>query len=385
MDATPKAQIVELIKASTSILILTHLDPDGDALGSALALWLALDKLEKKPEVVLSGRVEEVFQFLPGFDKAKRQLALANDLVVTVDTRQTGEELHLGYRKFPAEHRVKIVITAPKGGLTADDVQIERQGAKYDLLIILDTASPALLGSIYQENPDLFYETPTVAIDHHQTNGQFAKINWLDITATSTAEMLVSLIESLGRDEPILDAAIATNLLTGLIGDTGSFQNQNTTPKSLTVAAQLVAAGANHQEIIRRTKARTLAGLKLWGKALEHLAEETAHRFVWTRISLSEAKSLGVDAGSYGLIDELLKNITGVDFVAVLTEKDEGWVNVTLRSVEPSFDVGQLAKEMGGGGHKPAAGFRVDGSLAEQAEPIIAQLRARQVADQPVA
>ncbi|MEK7548582.1 MAG: bifunctional oligoribonuclease/PAP phosphatase NrnA, partial [Patescibacteria group bacterium] len=365
-------------KASTSILILTHQDPDGDAIGSALALQLALEKMGKKPEVVFSGQVDETFQFLPGFSGAKRSLVLGNDLVVTVDTRQTGEELRLGYRKFPSEHRVKIVITAPKGTLSADDLRIERQGAKYDLLIILDTASSKLLGSIYEENPDLFYETPTVAIDHHQTNGQFAKINWVDITATSTAEMLVSLIESLGRDEPILDGAIATNLLTGLIGDTGSFQNLNTTPKSLTVAAQLVAAGADHQEILRRTKARTLPSLKLWGKALEHLTEEPLHRFIWTTISLSDAKSLGVDAGGYGLIDELLKNVGGVDFVAVLTEKEEGWVNVTLRSVEPVFDVSQLAKEMGGGGHKPAAGFRFDGTLAQQGEQIINQLRSYQ-------
>lgn len=373
MELTPKTQIVELIKTAEKILILTHEDPDGDAIGSALALRLALLKLKKQPEAVIFGSINPVFGFLAGFSELKTNLLASNDLILTVDTRATGEDLALGYRKFPEEHRIKIVITPPKGTLLPEDVIIERSVPKYDLIIIVDCASLGLIGPISRDYPDLLYEIPTVALDHHPTNAHFAKVNWIDLTAASTSEMLVSLIESLGRDEPLLDKDIATSLLTGLIGDTSSFQNANTTPKSLTVAAQLVAAGADHQQIMEALRSRSLPTLKLWGKALSNIKEEPEGRFIWTSISAAEAQALNVPTSGGGLIDELLKTVGEVDFVLLLTER-EGYVDGNLRSVDRDFDVSGLAKQFDGGGHKQAAGFRVEGTLEAERDGIIAKI-----------
>lgn len=377
MELTPKAQAVELIRQSQNVLILTHKDPDGDALGSTLALRLVLQRLGKNVDAILAGRIPSSFSYLPGYAEVKdKTIAPSNDLIITIDSRNTGEDLKLGYKKITDEHRIQIVITPPKGTLLPEDVKVERQAPKYDAIIILDASSFDRLGPIYSEFPDLFYETPTVSIDHHVTNSYPAKVNWVDMTATSTAEILVALIEALGRGENLLDEEVATCLLTGLITDTGSFQNMSTTPKALTVAAQLVAAGAKHQEIIERVNTKSLTTLKLWGRALSRIQVNPELRYVWTELSKGDFNELGLPEGDDGsLIDELLKSATDVDFVFILKEVDET-LKCSLRSVAKDFDVARIAEALGGGGHKPAASCEVEGSLATAKTDLIAKIDA---------
>ncbi|HSX41804.1 MAG TPA: DHH family phosphoesterase [Candidatus Saccharimonadales bacterium] len=376
MELTPKAQAAELIRASNKVLILTHSNPDGDAVGSSLALSLALKKLNKEPEVAFFGEIPEVVSFLPAFDQAKTELSASNEVVITIDTRQTGEDLRLGQKKLADKHQLMIVVTPQKGVLLPEDVTVTRSRPKYDLVIILDTSSVELLGDIYKDVPELFFETPTVNIDHHATNSYFGKVNWVDMTATSTAEMMVSLIESLGRSEVLLDADIATALLTGLLTDTNSFQNQNTTPKSLTVAAQLVAAGARQQEIIEKIfKTKKLATLKLWGKILSNLKEEPELKFAWTTVDEAEMKAAGVeDHSTGGFIDDLLRTAAGLDFVLLLKEKN-GAIRGSLRAVSQDYNVAEIAQVFGGGGHVAAAGFGVEGTLEEKKAEIIEKVR----------
>lgn len=376
MELTPKAQAAELIRASTKVLILTHNDPDGDAVGSSLALSLALKKIGKQPEVAFFGETQENLVFLPTFSEAKTELSASNELVITIDTRQTGEDLRLGQKKLEDKHQLMIVVTPQKGALLPDDVTITRARPKYDLVVILDTASTEMLGDIYKDVPELFFETPTINIDHHATNSYFGKVNWMDMTATSTAEMMVSLIESLGRQDILLDADIATCLLTGLLTDTNSFQNTNTTPKSLTVAAQLVAAGARQQEIIEKVfKTKKLATLKLWGKILSNLQEEPELKFAWTTVDETEMKAAGVeDHSTGGFIDDLLRTAAGLDFVLLLKEKN-GEIRGSLRSVSQGFNVAEIAQLFDGGGHLAASGFSVAGALEAKKAEIIATIR----------
>jgi bifunctional oligoribonuclease and PAP phosphatase NrnA len=376
MELTPKAQAVELIRSSQNILILTHQDPDGDALGSALALQAALKKIEKTADVAISGRLNPSLEFLPGVSTLSKKLEASSDLLLTIDTRSTGEDLRLGHKKSAEDHRVTIIISPQRGTLVPEDVTITRSGPKYDLVIVLDTADLSLLGDILADFPDLLYETPTISIDHHPTNSYFAKVNWVDMTSTSTAEMLVSLIESLGRQETLLDADIATCLLTGLITDTDSFQNMNTTPKSLTVAAQLIAAGARQQEIVEKIyRTKRFITLKLWGKILSNIQENRELRFAWATLRESEMREVGADPDESkgGLIDELLKSIANVDFVFLLSEKGEE-IHGSLRSVKPSYNVAEIAKLFGGGGHIPAAGFALNGTLDQQEQQIIRKI-----------
>lgn len=375
METTPKAQIVELVKSAKTVLILTHRDPDGDALGSAFAMQLALRKLGKTVDIVFQGTIGDVFSFLPGYAEAKTELVASNDLVLTVDTRQTGEDLKLGYKKLPEEHRIKIVITPPKGSLQPEDVTIESSLPKYDLIMILDSSNLDRLGPIKDQYSDLFYEVPTVNIDHHADNNHFAKVNWVDLTATATCEILVSLIESLGRDEPLLDADIATCLLTGLTTDTGSFQYRPT-PKSLTVAAQLVAAGARQQEIVEKIyRSITLPRMRLWGRMLAKVQQDKNHKFIWSTITESDIAETGGDAGDIsGLASELAKSVGDADFALLLTDR-EGQVRGNLRSINPTCNVNDIAQLFGGGGHAAASGFRVTGTVQEKEETILGTIR----------
>jgi phosphoesterase RecJ-like protein len=166
-------------------------------------------------------------------------------------------------------------------------------------------------------------------------------------------------------------------LLTGIITDTGSFQNANTTPKSLTVAAQLVAAGGRQQEIIRHVfKTKPLSTLKLWGRILESVRLDAESHFIWAKISQDDFLSSGAqESETSGVIDELLKSAPNIDFVLLLSEK-AGELDGSLRAVSPGTDVSQIAQLFGGGGHEAAAGFQLPGStLLTNEEEILGKIR----------
>lgn len=197
--------------------------------------------------------------------------------------------------------------------------------------------------------------------------------------ATSTSEILVSLIEAIQKDKPLLDKQIATALLTGLIYDTSSFQNINTTPKSLTIAAQLVAAGGAQQEIVKNLyKTKTLETLKLWGIILQNVQEDKEGRFIWSSVTKEEIAQTGSDESAIGgILDELLKSATDVDLALLLSER-EGQVHGSLRSIAKGVNVSEIAELFGGGGHDVAAAFRTEGSLLDKKDQILKKIRAYQ-------
>ncbi len=332
----------------------------------------------KTVDMAIFDNLDQSCSFLPGFSDIKNDIAASSDLVITIDTKQTGEEMKLGQKKMAEDHKLVIVVSPTKGVLVPEDVVVTRSRPKYDLVVFLDCSEAERIGDKFEELKDLLFETPTVSIDHHATNSYFAKVNWVDMTAASTTEMLVSLTESLGRNENYLDADVATCLLTGLMFDTGSFQNGNTTPKSLTVAAQLVAAGARQQEIVEKIyMTRSLVTLKLWGKILSNIHEEKENNFVWASISNDEAKKVGADLdtdGTGGVMDELLKTVSGVDFVLMLKENGDS-VNGSLRSVDKTFNVSEISKLFGGGGHIVASGFKVKGEYQPTVDLIIEKIK----------
>lgn len=374
-ELTPKQQWGEQVKTAKKVLILTHANPDGDAIGSALALKLGLEKLGKEVTVAASGHISPAFSFLPSFGALQNDLQAQKDLLIMIDESQA-KVGNISLKRV-SEKKLIVVVTPKDGLLTGANVRIEEGTFQTDLIIALDCANQDRIGTIAEQNPNLFYEVPVVNVDHHAGNTNFGKINIVDTAASSTAEILVSLMEAMVKEGPAFDADIATCLLTGLLTDTGSFQNQNTTPKSLTVAAQLVAAGAQQQEIVRRLfRTRTLSTLRLWGRALSYLKEDAPRRFAWSTLSKSDFVAAQAEQQeSSGVIDELLKTAQGMDFVLLLAERDGG-IHGSLRAIEPSANVGLIANQFGGGGHPGAAAFYLDDCLlAEKEAEIIAKLR----------
>lgn len=373
MELSPKQQIVEAVNGGKNILLLTHRDPDGDAIGSLIALSLALAKLGKDSTLVCADVIPAVFSYLP-IDRISSDLKGRRDFVISLDISQTPAEKLL-YKI--EDGRVNFVVTPKSGQFSPEMVTFPGGQFRYDLIIVLDSPDLERLGKPYEDNPDLFYETPIINIDHHPGNDHFGKINLVDLTATSTAEILVSIFEALSKDTSLLTEDVATALLTGIITDTNSFQNQNTTPKSLTVAAQLVAANANREEIIRRIyKTRSLATLRLWGRVLSNIHDETNYRFVWSAIKKEDfIATSATTTDADGVIDDLLKTTSGVDFVLLLTEQEDG-IHGSLRSVAKGVDVSEIAKLFAGGGHALAAGFVVDkNDPALNVEKLITRIR----------
>ncbi len=368
MELTPKQQALERIKSAQKILLLTHSQPDGDALGSLLSLAMVLQKLGKTATPVIYEPVPPAFRFLPGLDILESSAPIRGDFIISVDTTDAGE-VKLGWKKDEPNQRIMIVITPSQGHIRQEHVRYEPSSYDIDLIITLDCNSIDRLGDFYNQHANLFYETPLVNIDHHPDNEQFGAVNWVDVTATSTAEILVSLFEALNRDTALIDADVATNLLTGIITDTGSFKNMNTTPKSLTVAAQLVAAGARQQEIVHHLfKVKPISTLKLWGRALSMIQERPDMRVLWTAVTRRDIDEAGADPSeTKGLVDELLKTAQGVALVFLLSEKEDG-IHVSFRAVEKGIPVSDIAKMLGGGGHEAAAGAVIEDTMSAAEE-----------------
>lgn len=379
MELTPKQQITELINKSQRILILTHTNPDGDALGSLLALYLILQKLNKEVTAVSIDPTPRALGFLPSQDKIKHIFDGTKDFVVSLDTLQTKVE-RLSYKNVVEENKLNIIITPKNGTFSPDDITFSYGALKFDCIFVLDSPDLERLGQIYNQEAELFYETPIINIDHHAGNDHFGRVNWVELTATSTAEILVAMTESLSREKNLIDSDIATCLLTGITTDTGSFQNGNTTPKSFTVAAQLIAAGARQQEIVQNIfKTKPLSTLKLWGRVLSKIQEDEAHRFVWSSVTSEDMLQEGAEAEeTSGVVDELLKTVPGVDFALLLSER-KGGVHGSLRGIEKGINVADIARQFAGGGHELAAAFYLPNTTLAQSEiTIIDKIREMQ-------
>jgi len=366
MELNPKQQVKRLIENSHDILLFGHTHVDGDALGSCLGLAMILKKLNKNPVVVVEDPIPESYKFLPGMEHITNKISGGKDFIISLNTTNAKVQK---VRHEEKDDSLKIIISPKSGNFITEDVTFEEGKPKFDLIFVLDSSNLELTGKIYKSYPDLFYETPIINIDHHASNEYFGKINIVDITATSTAEIILSLVESLEDDKPLIDSDIATCLLNGVITDTGSFQNANTTPKAFSIAAQLLAVGARQQEIIKNVyKTHPLTTLKLWGKALSKLQYDEEIKLVWSTISQEDFKdSKAMENETSGVIDELLSSAPDADVIMLLKEGAHV-VRGSIRSIKKTIDVAKIAEVFNGGGHKRASGFKIEGMTLDEAK-----------------
>lgn len=345
-SSSPLQQTVNWIRKSSNILILTHKKIDGDALASTIALYSVLKKLNKNVTAVCEDPIPEVFQFLPMHDVIHNSLSSTRDFVVSV---ATGDAEVDSLRYTIEEGKINIFISPKKGEILQKDISFTKRYNKYDLVIVLDTPELEALGSIYEKNIDLFFSLPLVNIDHKVSNTYFGKINLVDVTASSTAEILMHLFSSL-PEKDIFDEDLATLLLTGIIVDTGSFQNPNTTPKSFATASRLIGMGARQQEIIKHIyKTKKLSTLKLWGKILGNVKNDPIFRFLWSSISYKDIpENKNALAEVIQLMDSLLSNTPGAEIIVMLFEDADQYVHTYIKTINQSIDPTMLISLLGG-------------------------------------
>jgi nanoRNase/pAp phosphatase (c-di-AMP/oligoRNAs hydrolase) len=347
------------IQRAERILIIPHANVDPDGLSSALACYSVFTAIGKDCTVICPDTLPEALEFLPNFEHLATGIGAEQEFIITLDCSNGMEIDKLRYTV--EDHKVNIIVVPKKGRIRANQVSLMESGANYDLILVVDSADLSLLGSLYTENVDLFASVPVLNVDHHISNSRFGQLQLIDPTCASATEVLYAWFLSEPKWRDLITPDLATLLLTGLITDTRSFQNPNTTPRSLEVAANLLDLGARQQEIIQHIyKTKPLSTLKIWGRALNRIQIDTDARIVWSSIGREDLTEMGAKSTeSHGILDELISTIPDADVYVLFTEIEEGGFKASLRS-STSVDVNVAAGRLfGGGGHARAAGFKV--------------------------
>lgn len=276
MMLSPLQQAIELIQKSKSVLIALPENLNGDSLGSSLALKSALEKLNKKVDLVSPEAAPEKLQFLSGLESLKDNLSTWRDFIISIDTTKN----KISRLRYEKENNILKIFLGTDQKLEERDVRLEPGSYYYDAIITLDAPDLESLGKIFEENTEIFFSKPIMNIDHKAANEYFGEINLVEPTAAACAEITAGLIEALGPD--LIDQNSATALLTGLVSKTRSFQNAKTTPQALTLASVLVTRGAEQEKIIQHLyKTIPLNRLKLWGRLLSKIDFNQQKNTVW--------------------------------------------------------------------------------------------------------
>jgi bifunctional oligoribonuclease and PAP phosphatase NrnA len=314
---------VAALDAADEIALSCHVGPDGDALGSMLALTIALKDRGKR--VIASWGSEPM--------EAPRHYTFLPQLDLLSPSEQ-----------FPA---------APA------------------TMITFDAGSFSRFGTL---EPNARAAAQLIVVDHHISNDRFGTINLVDPTAAASAVLVHELLGRMGHE---IDADIATCLYTGLVTDTGRFQYSNTTPKVHQIAADLIARGAPHVKITEQVyNTHPVGFLRLAAAALGRVVERPAESLVWTWVTQQDLHDAGVGLEDIESLIDLVRTAEHADVSAVLKQQDDGRFRVSMRS-KGAADVGAVCESFGGGGHALAAGFTsADGDPHATIEAIAAALRA---------
>jgi phosphoesterase RecJ-like protein len=237
----------------------------------------------------------------------------------------------------------------------------------FDLVVSLDCSDLDRLGTVY--DPQALAGIPVVNIDHHTTNVNFGTVNWVDPTAAATAQMLVSLLSTMGITPSV---EVATCLLNGIVTDTIGFRTADTTAAVLEATLELMNAGASLPRLTELTfNHRPLSTIRIWSVALQEL--ELEGRILWSQITQQMRQQIGYqDDGDAGLVN-FLRTANEADMAVIFGELEDGQINVSMRA-NPGYDVSQVALDLGGGGHPQAAGCTLPGPLPEARSKVLSML-----------
>lgn len=245
-ELTPKQQTSEAIRQSETIVILTGQHPSLDQAAAVTALAMVLRKFGKKVTAIISDNLPAQAQQLLPEGELDRGLTGLRDFILKVGLAKTEVDK---LRYAVEDGKLNIYITPYKGSFSPGDVTFAYGDYHYDLAIVLGVPTRARIDKVFGEHQSLFGSIPIINIDFHRSNEQYGAVNLIEPTAASLSEILVALAESL--QSGLIDETVATCLLAGIMAATDRFTASHTTPKSLTVAAQLMAAGAKQQSVVK--------------------------------------------------------------------------------------------------------------------------------------
>jgi phosphoesterase RecJ-like protein len=297
---------------SNIIAVVSHIRPDGDAVGSVLGLGLALQAVGKNVQMILEDGIPKTFRHLHGSDQILNQI------------------------RFPI-----------------------------DCSIILDCSDKNRTGNIFSSDI-----VPDINIDHHKTNVGFGKINIINVASTSTTEMLSELLPIWGVE---INQQVAEALLTGMITDTIGFRVPSVTPNTLRIAAELYEKGANLPNLYAKALlGRSYRAARYWGAGLSALRLD--NRLLWTKLTLEDRIAVKYPGRDDADLINMLQSVEGADIFIIFVEQSEDKVKVSWRA-RKGFDVSTIATSFGGGGHAPAAGAEIKGKIDDVIENVLSETR----------
>lgn len=307
--------ILEAVKKATTIVILVHEAPDGDAIGSALAMESVLENLGKKSDIIIP-EYPRIFDFLPGIEKVKK----------------------------------------------------ESEIEQYDLAIALDCGDSKILKGFtkYFENAK-----KTIVIDHHGSNTMYGDINYVNPVAPACCQILIEIFQYYNIK---LTKDMATCIMTGIITDTGGF-SYNATSETFEFASEILRLGVNISEIFRRTlRTKTKANYELNKIAINRMEFLEEGKIAFTYLTEKDLQEVGAEEGDHEGIVDVGKNIENVEVSIFLHEVEGKGFKISLRSVE-YVDVSKVAIMFGGGGHIKAAGAYGKGTLEQIKNKILYEVK----------
>ena len=368
---TQEQQIFEQIKKAQNILITFKKTWSGDEVASALALFLFLKKMDKNVEIAAEQfSQDQLYSFLPAYKEINNSLDNLRKFIISLDITNT-KVSQIKYQQ--EENKLNFIISPQDGFFTADDIEAHSGGFKYDLIIIVSSPDLESLGKIYDNDTEFFYQVPLINIDHKSNNEEFGQINFIELTAVATSEILFSLFESFSRE--LIDENIATCLLAGIIAETRSFKTPNITPHALLTASQLISMGARREEIVNQLyRSRSLNVLKLWGRVLARLSSTLDNKLVWSTLnSANFSKTNSSEKDLADVIDELIISIPQAKVIVIIYETNGTGAPAQTKIIihaTKNIDSLALAKEFNPTGAKSLAEARINLPLAE-AEKIV--------------
>ena len=307
MDASLHHKIRELINNSQNILLVAHIRPDGDCIGSALGMGLSLIESGKDVQIVLRDGIPGEFRHLPGSELVTRK------------------------------------VTSP-----------------FDISIVLDSSDLNRIGGVLNGN------IPDINIDHHITNLNFARINFVDPGCAATASLLAKNMVHWGLS---INEAVAANLLNGIISDTIGFRTSNVTAETLRLASDLMDKGACLDDLyFRALIQRSYESACLWGKGLSNI--QRTDRIIWTSLSLKERRQSHYPGNDDADLINVLSSIEDSDISIIFVQQSANKVKVSWRA-KPGWNVSQIALQFGGGGHPAAAGAEIDGAMEDVQQQVL--------------
>lgn len=314
-------EISKVLQKNNNFLITSHVNLDGDGIGSELAFYFILKKLNKNPIILNQDRLPKIYDFLPGSDKV---------------------------------HYLEDNCIDPKS---------------IDVGIVLDCSNVKRIGKTYE----IFKNIKTIInIDHHKSNEKFGGLNYVDSSVSSVGEIIYEFINFV--DSGLLDDKISTCLFTAIMTDTGSFRYSNVSSKTFGVASHLTSNGIKPHLIANNIyNKNTYSGLKLLGEALLTLEMDDSNYVSWltiTRKMLNNAKAN--DEEIEGIID-VATTLDNTEVSILFRETKDNKIKISFRS-KGNFDVNKFAGKFKGGGHPNAAGCLCSGKMDEIKDKILSEL-----------